>query len=113
MRTRILLAPAPPADGTDTAGGAATQDAQTIDNRLSLDPSDDRWKGYVDEWQDGETYTVTLKVSQISPGEFEVMEMTDGKAADEAKPGEGAAGGEPMGEMSMDTDNPAVKNLMK
>ena len=126
MKTRFLLLAAAAAglgaeaggggdDASAAGGGGAVQDPGTIDNRLSLDPSDDRWKGYVDEWEDGKSYTVTAKITQISPGEFEVVEIEDAKpadAAEEAKPGEDAAEAAPS-EISTTSDNPAIKNLMK
>jgi hypothetical protein len=111
----MAAAPDPDADATDAGGGTPqTAEPGAIDNRLSLDPSDDRWKGYVDEWKDGKSYTVTMKVSQISPGEFEVEEITEAAPADEAepKPGEGE-GDAPAPEISTTSDNPAVQNLMK
>jgi len=119
MKHRILLALDPPddsaggADDKTPGGGGAPQDPGTIDNRLSLDPSDDRWKGYVDEWEDGKSYSVTMKVTQISPGEFSVEEIEDAKpadAAEETKPGDDDNA---PTEISTTSDNPAVQNLMK
>lgn len=112
MNKRILLAP-DPAVATDTGGGGAVQEPGAVDNRLSLDPSDERWKGYVDAWEDGKDYTVTMTVNQISPGEYEVTEIEDAKPAEadeEAKPGEDKA--ESGGMMNTTTDNPAIKGLM-
>lgn len=52
---------------------AADEEAGSYDNRLSLDPNDERWP-FVADWEDDEEYTVTLRIRQISPGEFEVLE---------------------------------------
>lgn len=69
------------------------------DNRLSLDPNDPKF-AFAADWQDGQEYNVNLKVRQISPGELEVIEGTEGEpvegadtetpAEDQAEPGEEA-----------------------
>lgn len=77
---RILLASG---SQLDPSGGTSSADAGiepgTVDNRLSLDPSDTRWAKSVDSWEDGEEYELTLSVKQISPGEYEVMSATPSK----------------------------------
>ena len=47
------------------------------DNRLSLDPNDPKF-AFAADWEDGKEYNVNLKVRQISPGEFETIEGTEG-----------------------------------
>jgi len=54
------------ADGTDPGA---------VDNRLSLDPSHPDWKDEIEDWEDGEEYDLKVKVRQLSPGEFEVLEV--------------------------------------
>jgi hypothetical protein len=54
------------------------------DNRLSLDPNDDRWP-FVLDWEDGEEYTVTLRIRQISPGEFEVLSASTKEGGSETR----------------------------
>jgi hypothetical protein len=117
MRTQILRAP-DIADAAPAGGGgapASTEEPGAVDNRLSLDPSADEFKGYVDEWEDGQEYVITLKATQISPGELTVTEIQDAKPAGdaEAKPGDEEAGEPPATEIDTTTDNPAIKNLMK
>jgi len=58
---------------TNSAGG---QPADELDNRLSLDPNDDRWAETIGDWSDGKEYTVEATVRQVSPGEFEVVGLT-------------------------------------
>jgi hypothetical protein len=53
-----------------------SMDPGEIENRLSLNPSNPDWKNFLGEWSDGEEYTLTVKVTQISPGEFQVTEAT-------------------------------------
>jgi hypothetical protein len=81
----------------------------SVENRLSLDPNNDSWKDTVGEWEDGKTYSLTVKVTQISPGEFEVLEATpeaepnDNAGEEQTEPAPSKSGGYP---------NPAVENLM-
>lgn len=65
-------------------------DPGAVDNRLSLDPNDARWKDMLAEWEDGQEYTVTLTITQLSPGEFEVSRVSgEGESpAEEATPKE-------------------------
>ena len=114
MNKPILLAPSPAINADPGGDGAAqVQDPGTIDNRLSLDPSDERWKDKLAALADGEPFTITLKCSGISPGEAEVTDVVDVQAGDgaEPKPGDDEAA-EPAPDAS-ETDNPAVANLMK
>jgi hypothetical protein len=53
-------------------------DPGAVDNRLSLDPNDRRWKKMLAKWEDGGRYHVTiggisLEMDQLSPGEFEIV----------------------------------------
>ena len=66
---------------------AEAPDPGAMDNRLSLDPNDPNWKEAIADWEDGEEYTLTVKAIQISPGEFEVTEVTP----EEESPAEDAA----------------------
>lgn len=78
----------------------------SIENRLSLDPSA---FPITQEWQDGEEYTLKVKLVQISPGEFEVLEAN---ASDDPVEEEVV---EEVVEtpMSRKTKNPAVASLME
>jgi len=55
---------------------ADNSDPGAVDNRLSLDPNNVDWADEIADWEDGSEYTLTIKVTQISPGEFEVNEVT-------------------------------------
>jgi len=55
-----------------TVFGMREDEPGAYDNRLSLDPHDERWP-FVLQWEDGEEYTLSIRVRQISPGEFEVL----------------------------------------
>lgn len=53
-------------------------DPGAVDNRLSLDPNDPRWKKTLAGWEDGERYPIViggikLEMDQMSPGEFEIV----------------------------------------
>ncbi len=77
-----------PADGKDPGA---------VDNRLSLDPNDPRWKNKLSEWEDGERYPINiggvkLEMEQMSPGEFEIV---GGEAEEETDEEESAADEEP------------------
>lgn len=58
------------------------------ENRLSLNPNDERWAEALETWEDGGQYTVTLTISQISPGEFDVIDadVRESEAAAEKAP---------------------------
>lgn len=62
--------------GKTNETGAPDVEAGLEDNRLSLDPNQPDWKDTLASWEDGGEYTVTAKIRQISPGEFQVVEMT-------------------------------------
>jgi len=61
----------------------AIDEPGAVENRLSLDPTNDAWADTIGNWDDGEEYTVEVKVRQISPGEFEVLEATPKEEAEE------------------------------
>lgn len=110
---RILLAP----DANDnTAGGGsgtAGREPGSIDNRLSLNPSDPKWQDKIDSWQDGEKYTITVNVTQLSPGEYEVEDVTEAKDTESEGAGDETMGAEEDAETMNSTDgNPAMKKLM-
>lgn len=69
---------------------------------LSLDPKG-QFSEEIGEWADGETYTVTLKIKQTAPGEFDVLSLTEADEA--AEPDESAP--------KSKTGNPAMDNMMK
>jgi hypothetical protein len=86
-------------------------EAGEVDNRLSLDPNDDRWPA-VAEWEDSKEYTLTVKVRQLSPGEFEVLEAEPSEA-ETPEPEEAAAEEEDAEEgKKYGTSNPAVVGLI-
>jgi hypothetical protein len=90
---------------------ADNSDPGAVDNRLSLDPNNVDWADAIADWEDGSEYTLTVKVTQISPGEFEVNEVTP-KAEEEDDATEEQE--EPMmkGKTSGKV-NKAVRNMMR
>lgn len=82
------------------------------DNRLSLNPS--QFEGMAD-WQDGETYEMTVRVRQVSQGEFEVLDATPSEAEPEEEPGmkEPQASENEGAEPESNYPNPAVAKMMK
>lgn len=107
---RILLSPARSEYDNTAGGGSGVQGREpgSVDNRLSLDPSDPKWSDLIGSWKDGEEYDLKLKVSQISPGEFEVMDVND--EGGEKSPDDEMGEGEDMGGST--SENPALKKLM-
>lgn len=64
-------------------------DPGSVDNRLSLDPSNPDWKEMIAKWKDGQEYKLELTVNQISPGEYEVTGVSAGSASENGE-GEGS-----------------------
>lgn len=85
-------------------------EAGATDNRLSLNPN--AWGDEVKNWEDGKTYTITLTITQDSPGEYTV---TDVKPAGGREEGEGETGEETTPPDSRDSGypNPAVARMMR
>lgn len=100
-------------------GALAEADAEpgAVENRLTLNPSDERWKAKVESWEDGQTYPITGgKIRQIAPGEFEVVDLQFGGAEEVSDKGEG----HPQGAEDMPPapdrsgyNNPAIDRLME
>jgi hypothetical protein len=113
---RILNAVYPP-DGGASMGPKGDEPGQE-DNRLSLDPNDPRWKKLLDDWSDGESYSVNVQIEQISPGEFRITALKEA-AAPETDEAPAAEGGTPGAEdddtddtSPMKSSNPAVQGMM-
>ena len=97
------------------AGGAGAEPG-AVDNRLSLDPSDKRFKAVIGDWTDGEEYDITVHVRQISPGEYEVTDVkpsaAEAPADDETDTtGDDDAGGDD--DSSPPSKNPELAGLME
>lgn len=87
-------------------------EAGAAEERLSLTPSK---YPFVEDWEDGQTYTITLKVQQISPGEFQVMSATTPGDGTPEEPGtETQPEAEPNNEETPPPGpvNPAVRGMM-
>lgn len=98
----------------DPSGGVSSADAGvepgTVDNRLSLDPSDSRWGKAVDSWEDGEEYEIKITVKQISPGEYEVLSATPTKEAESSA--EDSSETEETDDMPARSTKPGVQAIM-
>jgi hypothetical protein len=92
-------------------GQMMNDEAGELDNRLSLNPNDDRWKSTVGAWQDGEKYTVTLQVQQVSPGEFEVVSLQSQEAEEQAEPETDS--GAPAAKAGPSYPNPAIQKELE
>jgi hypothetical protein len=110
---RLLLDPLPGAGGGGSpySSGAGADEPGAVSNRLSLDPNDSRWSDTLGKWDDGETYTVTVTMRQMSPGEFEVTALKSAATPtdDESAETDDAADAAPAPAAS--SDNPAIANL--
>lgn len=82
------------------------------ENRLHLNPNDTRWPAVL-EWADDQTYTFkSVKVRQVSPGEFEVLSATtQGTTENPTEFGPAARDAEEKGRNG-NYPNPAVAGLM-
>lgn len=66
------------------AGDMGTEDPGAVDNRLSLDPSDERWSDALENWEDGEEYELTnVRIRQIGAGEFEIVSLEISESGEE------------------------------
>lgn len=104
-------------------GSAMPMDEQgASDNRMSLNPNT-FLDGEMANWEDNTMYVLDgVQVRQISPGEFEIVGVTSGKAqTDEAEQpaeemgegtGEEAGGGMPEQGGEASYPNPAVAKMM-
>lgn len=69
-----------------------------VDNLLTIDPSDDRWKETIEKWEDGATYPIKGgSIRQIAPGKFEILALDLGGEAETGSDGEGGMINEPQG----------------
>jgi hypothetical protein len=87
-------------------------EAGAVENKITLNPNDPRWKDTVGEWKDGEEYSFEhVKVRQISAGEFEVLSAD--VEGGEQKPDVETEASQRASEKSENPeyDNPAVENL--
>lgn len=84
---------------TRTSPDALSQaEPRASNNRLSIDPNDPAF-AFAQDWEDGMDYTVELRVTQTSPGEFEVVSGEEVEGGETEMPEErrgamGAAGEE-------------------
>lgn len=98
---------------TDPQRGQMMNDeAGELDNRLSLNPNDDRWKSTLGAWKDGEKYTVTLSIQQVSPGEFEVVSLEAQEAPTEPAEEETESGA-PAAKAGPTYPNPAIQKELE
>jgi len=68
----------------------AEGESGAVDNRLDLNPNDERWKATLESWEDGQEYPITGgRIRQISPGTFEVIDLKFGGAEEMPDKGEG------------------------
>jgi len=109
---RLLLDPMPGqgSSGSPYETGNMADEPGAVSNRLSLDPNDTRWSDTLGKWDDGQTYTVTVTMRQMSPGEFEVTDLKSAAAPDdESAETDDTADTAPAPAAS--SDNPAIANL--
>lgn len=94
-------------------GEPMSDEAGAAEDRLSLTPSK---YPFTESWKDGQTYTITVEVQQISPGEFQIM---DAKSPGAATPEEPGTQVQPEAEENNEAEapagppNPAVRGMMQ
>lgn len=101
-----------PKSGATNATNATLMEGEegSTDNRLVWSPGE---FPETQDWEDGQTYTVTLTIKQTSPGAAEVLSMETEGAGEEGPVASEDAG---MTEPTDSTDypeNPAVGRLMR
>lgn len=99
----------------------AKEEPGASENRMSFDPNDPAFD-FAKDWQDGNTYRMTVEVTQVSPGEFEVnsaREIGGTTEGEPEEPSEGAmaeAGPSPEPDLSTTGGdgyrNPAIAKIM-
>lgn len=94
-----------------TTGMGAMDDPGAQDNRISIDPNDTRWAALLATWGDGGEYEVKAKIRQISPGEFEVTELTGEEGETDATSGAEETGEPAAPQGGLGYRNPAVASL--
>lgn len=75
---------------------------------VQIDPQG-QFGDVVKNWQDGQTYDITLSVSQTAPGKFAVLSVEE-NGADAEEPEPPAA---PPAPVAKKTGNPAVDGMMQ
>lgn len=92
---------------------ASGTDPGSVDNRLSLDPNNPEWTDLIADWEDGKDYTVNVTITQLSPGEFEVKNVTEDHEEDETHAEDATQADSSEGESGMmKKPNRAVKSMM-
>jgi hypothetical protein len=112
---------AKPLAQVSTPTGMASGEPGASDNRLSLDPNDEAF-GFTKDWEDGNNYRLTVEVTQVSPGEFEVTGASEApkEEGEEAMPDKEGAMGEAGESPELDRSttggdgyrNPAIAKIM-
>lgn len=94
--------------------GSPTDEAGANDNLLQLNPSDPNFTDIVGDWQDGEEYTITLRVTQVSPGMYTPTKAVSGEPAGDEQAQAAAPGSdEGEGDEQPMSSNPAVDKLLR
>jgi hypothetical protein len=94
------------------ASPSSRQEPGSEDNRLSLNPNDPNWQDTLAAWKDGGEYKVTLTISQISPGEFQVTALeSETPEEDAGETGEEGGANAPAPKAKSGYSNPAVAAL--
>jgi hypothetical protein len=111
---RILLDPMPGqgSSGSPYETGNMADEPGAVSNRASYDPNDSRWSDTVSKWDDGQTYDVTMRLRQMSPGEAEITAIKSAATPtddDESAETDDSADAAPAPAAS--SDNPAIANL--
>lgn len=99
----------PNVSGQDTG---MQDEAGAQDNRLSLSPSDPKWSDFVGSWKDGQKYSLTVDVRQISPGEFEVIDAKETEGTAEADDNAAEDTAESPAAKAGGYSNPAIDGMM-
>lgn len=102
MQNRYGKKDGEPADAIDEPG--------EIENRLSINPSDEKYADTVGQWEDGKVYVFKeVHARQVSSGEFEVLKAIPEESDEEPPDVEEEEAPAEAG----DYHNPAVSGMMK
>lgn len=67
---------------------------------------------FIADWEDGQTYKLTVEVTQLAPGRFRVDTASAAATSEDEGPAEEAAAGVSEPTNSADYENPAVAKMM-
>jgi len=96
----------------DTGPKSLEGESGALDNVLTLNPNDPRFEPTVKNWKDDGVYQITGgRIRQVSPGQFEVIDLKFGENEEMPAEDEAAQRADEKTPPKGSYNNPAVENL--